>query len=131
MHMIEFANVDEIVAIVDARFEIAKIDFIESLRDEMIYAFELQFNESTKRVSFDQLHFVIEQTLRLCVATHYAFEYAKNNDEFAHVHAYEIAIANDKSLFAIIAHNDDETMRHITNVIVNDKLQIEIVAIDE
>lgn len=132
MQMIQFANVDDLIETFDARFANARVDFIESIREQMIYAFHEQFdNANNMYFSFDQLHHVIENALRLCVATHYAMNYAQRNNEFAHIDAYEIAFKNDATMFAIIESNDDDTINHICNVIVDDKLCIEIVEIDK
>ena len=115
---------------IDARFEFARVDFIESIRENMIHSFNDQFEIKTNvNVEFDRLHNVIEFTLRLCVATHYAHNYAQRNNEFAYIDAFEIAQNENETLFAIIEY-ENEKMNHICDIVVDQKLMITIVNVD-
>ena len=133
---IEFANVDEIVELIDARFANANVQQFESSRDAMIQSFTQQFamnamftNSNVMRFDVDVLNTMIEMNLRLNIATHYAYEYAtKNNREFDNIFAIAIHENKYNSLYAIVEisniDNEHEYIDTIATIHIDENLKI-------
>ena len=120
--MIEFANVDEIVEMIESRFQNANVEMIETMRESLIDTLH-EMNVLT--FEFQTMHDVIEQNLRATIAFHYAYEYAKQNDEFENV----VAIVDESTFhnFAIVALNYETRIANIITMIrVNDNLSIQL-----
>lgn len=121
--IIEFDSIDDVVEMIESRYQNARIEFVESLRESLI---DTLYEQNTLIFDFDELHDVIEQNLRQSCAMHYAREYAKQNDEFENV----VAIVDERTYhnFVIVALNNET--RHatiITMIRVNDNLTIEFI----
>ena len=122
---VEFDSIDDIVQIVDARFENAHHHMFEIEREQMIDELNIQFeNEIRNRTkliaNFDALHASIERNLRVHIAREYVYILNMQNDA-----NYAIDITD--STFHNFVVVDVERNVALGAFVVNDDLSIRIV----
>lgn len=123
MQFIQFANVDEMIELINARFSIARIDIDDEFETHIRNV--AQNNAHALNVEFDVLHAFIETNLRQCVARHYMRELMRNHEnEFVNLFAF----ANETTFhkFAIVEIDDNERVRQIAQIYVNDDATIRV-----
>jgi hypothetical protein len=123
MHFIQFANVDELIELIETRFYYARIDIDDELMNH-IYNVD-ENNHNALRVEFNVLHAFIETNLRQCVARHYMRELMKNHEnEFINMHAF----ANENTFhhFDIVVIDENERVSQFAHIYVNDDATIRV-----
>jgi hypothetical protein len=123
MQFIEFANVDEMIELIDARFSIARIEIDDELRTHIENV--AHNNANALRVEFNVLHAFIETNLRQCVARHYLRELMKNHEnEFINMCAF----ANENTFhhFDIVVIDENERVSQFAHIYVNDDATIRV-----
>lgn len=125
MNVIIIERVDEIIEIVETRFNNANVEFDDETRDSIIRAYEneIEFEHKQSRaflISFDLLHDAIECNLRSCIATQYANEFVNKSN------ANIFAIANENTFheFTLIHIDEFDNSRVFCEIRVNDDLSI-------
>jgi DNA polymerase III delta subunit len=124
MQFLQFANVDEIIELIEIRAQIARVqiddEFISYLRD-----IDENSNHNALNVEFNVLHAFIETNLRQCVVRNYVREYSSHHaNEFAQI--YMFAKNNDFSTFDIVEIDDENRINQIAIVHVNERFEIRV-----
>ena len=123
MQFLQFANVDELIELIEIRAHNARVqiddEFISHVRDVE------NVNHNALRVEFNVLHAFIETNLRQCVVRNYVREYTSHHqNEFAQI--YMFAKNNSFDTFDICEIDDTNRIRQIAIVHVNDKFEIRV-----
>lgn len=123
MQFIQFANVDELIELIDVRFHNANVEIDDEFETHIRNVDEN--NHDALRVEFNVLHAFIESNLRQCVARHYMRTLMKNHEnEFVNLFAF----ANDVSFhhFIIVEIDANERTREIARIHINDDATIRV-----
>jgi hypothetical protein len=124
MQFLSFATIDEFVELIETRFHIARVAIDDEFMQHIMHVYETN-NDAISRVEFDVLHAFIETNLRQCVARNYLRTLMKHHEnEFANLFCF----ANETTFhnFAIVEINDDERIREIARIYVNDDASIRV-----
>ena len=124
MQFLQFANVDEIIELIEIRAQIARVqiddEFISYLRD-----IDENSNHDALNVEFNVLHAFIETNLRQCVVRNYVREYQKHHEnEFAQI--YMFSRDNSFRHFDIVEIDDENKINQLCVVHVNDNCELRV-----
>ena len=124
MQFIQFANVDELIELIEIRFHRANVAIDDELLSHIRNVDE-STNHNALNVEFDVIHAFIETNLRQCVARNYMRELMKNHEnEFANLFCF----ANETTFhqYAIVEIDDNDHVREIARIYVNDNASIRV-----
>lgn len=125
MQFLQFANVDELIELIEIRANIARVEIDDELLNHLRDVDE-KTNHNALNVEFNVLHSFIETNLRQCVVRNYVRTYTSHHEnEFKKI--YMFAKTNAFDTFDIV-EIDDETnaIRQIAIVHVNNKFEIRV-----
>lgn len=124
MQFIQFANVDELIELIEIRAQNARVTIDRELI-EHLHDVDENSNHNALSIEFNVLHSFIETNLRQCVVRNYVREYTSHHkNEFAQI--YMFAKNNTFETFDIVEIDDDNRIRQIAIVHVNDKFEIRV-----
>lgn len=124
MQFLSFESIDEFIELIETRFSIARVSIDDEFMQHIMHVHENN-NDAISRVEFDVLHSFIETNLRQCVARNYLRTLMQHHEnEFANLFCF----ANETTFhnYAIVEIDDNERIREIARIYVNDDASIRV-----